>query len=110
MGVIQSASDSLSRVFGWKPADVLGWNITILMPEPHRSAHDGYLATYRRTQQTNIMGRTREFLAVRKDGTQFPIELSVSRVDIPGAADPLYMGIIHDITDRKKIEEELARS
>jgi PAS domain S-box-containing protein len=108
-GIIQSASDSLERVFGWKPEEVIGQNVNMLMGEPHRSAHDGYLAKYRATHQTNILGRTREFHAVRKDGTSFPIELSVSRVDIPGAAEPWFMGIIHDITDRKSIDEELAQ-
>jgi PAS domain S-box-containing protein len=107
-GIIQSASNSLHRVFGWQPHEVIGRNISMLMPEPHRSAHDGYLARYRRTKQTNIMGRTREFEAVRKDGLAFPIELSVSRVDIPGRDEALFMGIIHDITDRRRLEYELA--
>jgi PAS domain S-box-containing protein len=108
-GIIQSASDSVQRVFGWTPAEVVGRNISMLMPEPHHSAHDGYLAKYHHTHQTNILGRTREFHAVRKDGSLFPIELSVSRVDIPGASDPWFMGIIHDITERKNIDEELDR-
>src|SRR5262245_46033741 len=110
MGIIQSASDSVERVFGWKPAELIGLNVRVLMPEPHHSAHDGYLANYRQTHQTNILGRTREFFAARKDGTQFPIELSVSRVDVPGASGPWFMGIIHDTSERKKIEDELARA
>ncbi|MCI0630404.1 MAG: PAS domain S-box protein [Phycisphaerales bacterium] len=108
-GIIQSASDSIERVFGWKPEEVVGQNVRVLMPEPHHSAHDGYLASYRKTHQTNILGRTREFFAVRKDGTRFPMELSVSRVDVPGAPEPWFMGIIHDITERKRVEDELAR-
>jgi PAS domain S-box-containing protein len=109
-GIIQSASDSLERVFGWKPSEVVGKNVRMLMPEPHHSAHDCYLANYRDTHQTNILGRTREFFAIRRDGTQFPIELSVSRVDVPGASVPWFMGIIHDISERKEIEKELDRS
>lgn len=108
-GTIQSASNSLERVFGWKPEEVVGRNVSILMPEPHHSAHDGYLANYRRTRQTNILGRTREFEAVRKDGSRMPIELSVSRVDIPGRPEPLIMGIIHEISERRALENELAR-
>lgn len=108
-GIIQSASDSIERVFGWKPDEVIGQNVRILMPEPHHSAHDGYLANYRRTHQTNILGRTREFFAVRKNGTRFPMELSVSRVDIPGAPEPQFMGIIHDISERRRAEDELSR-
>ncbi len=108
-GVVQSASNSLERVFGWKPHEVIGQNVRLLMPDPHRSAHDTYLANYRRTHKTNILGRTREFHAVRKDGTEFPIELSVSRVDIPGESEPWFMGIIHDISERKVVEDELTK-
>lgn len=107
-GVIQSASDSIERVFGWTPSEIIGQNVRMLMPEPHHSAHDSYLATYRRTRRTNILGRTREFTAARKDGRLFPIELSISRVDVPGAREPWFMGIIHDTTDRKRFEDELA--
>jgi two-component system sensor kinase FixL len=106
-GIIQSVSDSIQRVFGYEPQEVLGRNVTILMPSPHREAHDTYMANYRRTGVTNILGRTREFLARRKDGTVFPIELSVSRVEIPGKAEPLFTGIIHDITERRQLETEL---
>lgn len=106
-GVIQAASDSVRRVFGWTPDDLVGQNVNILMPEPHRSSHDDYLAEYRRTGVTNILGRTREFQAARKDGTTFPIELAVSRVDLPDSEHPLFTGIIRDITERKKAEDEL---
>src|SRR5690606_20753278 len=106
-GIIQSASDSVQRVFGWAPQELLGRNVTVLMPEPHRSAHDGYLANYRRTGQTNILGRTRELEAVRKNGERFPIELSVSRVDPPDGGLPLFIGIIRDTSERKRIEREL---
>jgi len=109
LGTILSASRSVERVFGYTPDEVIGRNITILMPQPHREAHDGYLANYRRTGETNILGRTREFEAVRKDGTPMPIELSVSRVDVPGEALPLFTGIIHDISQRRIIEAELAQ-
>lgn len=107
-GVIQSVSDSIERVFGWTPEEIIGRNVSMLMPQPHRDAHDGYLATYRKTGATNILGRTREFEAVRKDGTLFPMELSVSRVDIPGKP-PLFTGIIHDISDRKEVEQAHAQ-
>jgi PAS domain S-box-containing protein len=102
-GVVQSVSDSIERVFGWKPEEVLGKNVSMLMPPPHRAAHDSYLANYRRTGITNILGRTREFTAVRKDGTEFPIDLSVSRVELPGKP-PLFTGIIHDSSDRRAAE------
>lgn len=98
-GVIESASDSVVRVFGWTPGELIGRNVGVLMPEPHRSAHDGYLARYAATGTTRILNTRRRFEAERKDGTRFPIELSVSRADIPTRADPLFVGIIRDLSD-----------
>ena len=109
-GVIQAASDSIERVFGWTPGELIGCNVNRLMPDPHHSRHDGYLAQYSVTGETGILGRTREFEGVRKDGTVFPIELSVSRVDVPGRAEPLFTGILRDITQRKQAERALQES
>lgn len=106
-GTIRSASNSVERVFGWKPGELVGRNVHVLMPEPHRSGHDQYLAHYRKTLKTNILGRTREFDGVRKDGTRFPIELSVSRADVPGQSLPVFVGIIKDVSERKAAEREL---
>ncbi|MCE7975308.1 MAG: PAS domain S-box protein [Leptolyngbya sp. PLA1] len=97
-GVIQSASDSVLRVFGWSPGELIGRNVSVLMPEPHRSAHDGYLARYAATGQTRILNHPRRLEAVRRDGSRFPIELSVSQADIPTMAGPLFVGIIRDLT------------
>jgi PAS domain S-box-containing protein len=109
-GTILSASRSIERVFGYSPSELLGKNVRVLMPEPHQSAHDGYLGNYRRTGVTNIMGRTREFDALRKDGTRVPIELSVARADVPGKDQPLFTGIIHDISDRRVAERLVAEN
>jgi PAS domain S-box-containing protein len=111
-GIIQSASDSVLRVLGWTPAELLGQNINVLMPEPHHSAHDGYLANYHRTGQTNIMNRPRRFDAMRKDGSLVPIELCVSRADIAGGGPPLFVGIIRDMSafaaaERSRDEERV---
>jgi PAS domain S-box-containing protein len=103
-GTIQSASRSLERVLGYAPEEVAGKNVKMLMPDPHQASHDGYLANYRATGITNILGRAREFEALRKDGSRVPIELSVARADIPGQSQPLFTGIIHDITERKLAE------
>lgn len=110
-GTILSASNSIERVFGWTPAEIIGENVTLLMPEPHRSRHDDYLARYRHTGITQILGRAREFRAIRRDGTIFPIEVAVARVELPNKdnQNSLFTGIIRDITARKKTEEELAR-
>lgn len=108
-GTIRSASNSIEKVFGWTPGELVGRNVHVLMPEPHHSGHDQYLANYRKTLKTNILGRTREFEAVRRDGTRFPIELSVSRADVPGQTLPIFVGIIKDVSRRKAAERELER-
>ncbi|MCC6320921.1 MAG: PAS domain S-box protein [Phycisphaerales bacterium] len=112
-GVVQSASDSVERVLGWSPADLVGRNVSVLMPEPYRSAHDGYLAKYQQTGLTNIMNRPRRFEAVRKNGTRLPIELCVSRAEVSGGP-PLFVGIIRDISEfvaaERSQEEERVRS
>lgn len=102
-GVIESASESVARVFGWTPSELIGRNVSMLMPEPHRSAHDGYLARYAATGATHILNTNRQFEAVRKDGSRFPIELSVSRADIPTRAGPLFVGIIRDLSDSTRL-------
>lgn len=79
------------------------------MPEPHRSAHDGYLNRYSQTGQTHILNSARRFDAQRKDGSVFPIELSVSRSDVPARTTPLFVGIIRDMTGRDAAEREAGR-
>ena len=103
-GIIQSASDSVERVLGWKPAELSGQSVNVLMPEPHRSAHDGYLARYQATGITNILNRPRRFEAVRKDKVVIPIELCVSRADIKGGGPPLFVGLLRDMTTYVKVE------
>ena len=112
-GTIQTASESVERVLGWKPADLIGRNVKVLIPEPHHSAHDGYLAEYRRTGKTNILGRTREFEVVRRDGSLVTCGLSVARADLPGGPGPLFIGSFRDMTELKaaqKAETAMLRS
>jgi PAS domain S-box-containing protein len=112
-GTIQTASASVERVLGWMPSDLIGRNIKVLIPEPHHSAHDGYLAEYRRTGKTNILGRTREFEVVRRDGSLVTCGLSVARADLPGGPGPLFIGSFRDMTELKaaqKAETAMLRS
>jgi PAS domain S-box-containing protein len=101
-GRVVAASASVERVFGYASEELVGQNIKLLMPEPHRSAHDGYLAHYRDTGETTILGRTREFQVVRKDGELIDVDLSVSRVDLEGGGSPLFIGSFRDVTERNR--------
>jgi len=109
-GVIVTASASVQNVFGWKPEELRGRNVKVLMAEPHRAQHDEYLANYRRTGETNILGRTREFEVVRKDGEHLICELSVSRAEMPDGLPPLFIGSFRDVTQRRAIERALEES
>lgn len=92
-------------IFGYAPAEVLGRNVRMLMPEPYRAEHDGYLATYRATGVPKAIGRIREVQACRKNGETFPIELSVSEARV--ADQVIYSAIIRDMSDRRAMEVEL---
>jgi PAS domain S-box-containing protein len=107
-GVIESANPSAGRLFGYEPAELVGRNISMLMPAEHASAHDGYLARYLRTGEARIVGLGREVEGLRRDGSTFPADLAVSEVRF---GDQLrFTGIIRDITVRKKAEEALLRA
>lgn len=106
-GIIQSASDSVKRVFGWAPDELIGTNVCRLMPEPHRSLHDGYLAAYLRGAPRSNIGRTRTLHAVRRDGSVVPCEIAFSEIAIPNSPMRLFTGIIRDITVRTQTERDL---
>lgn len=101
-GTIESFNPAAERLFGYRQAEVLGRNVSMLMPEPYRSEHDGYLARYVTTGQAKIIGIGREVSAMRKDGSIFPVHLSVGEMHIEGA--PKFTGIVHDLTERVRIE------
>jgi PAS domain S-box-containing protein len=88
----------------------VGQNVRVLMPEPHHSRHDEYLENYRRTGQTHILGRTREFQVRKKDGTLVDCELSVSRADVVGQGAPVFTGSFRDVSERKQWERALRES
>ncbi len=104
-GKIETFNKACEDMFGYSVKEVIGKNIKILMPEPYHSEHDGYLSHYYKTGEKKIIGIGREVEARRKDGTVFPIDLSVSEVTVKGRR--LYSGIIRDITERKLAETRL---
>jgi PAS domain S-box-containing protein len=109
-GTVVEVSRSVLEVFGYRPEELVGRNVSVLMTEPHASQHDAYLERYRRTGSTWILNTTRRFEVRRKDGTVIPCELSVSRVDVPGEAEPLFVGSFRDISARVRVEQALAES
>jgi PAS domain S-box-containing protein len=108
-GIIQSANPATRRIFGYAPDEVIGRNVKILMPEEVAAAHDGYLEAYKRTGARKIIGIGREVEGRRKDGSQFPLDLSVAEwCDALGRL--FFVGIMRDITERKQTQEMLAQT
>jgi len=102
-GIIESFNTACTRIFGYAAGEVIGQNIKMLMPEPYHSEHDGYLGNYHKTGQAKVIGIGREVTAQRKDGSVFPMDLSVSAFQLDGVK--YFSGIIRDITGRKQAEE-----
>jgi len=107
-GIVQSVNPPTERMFGYAPGEVIGQNVKMLMPEPHRSAHDQYMANYHETRVPKIMGTGREVEGRHKDGGIFPLELSVTEISTGGQT--LYVGVLRDITERKHNEAALLRA
>lgn len=104
-GLVGYANPSAERLFGYEAAELVGQNVWVLMPEPDRSNHDEYIRHYRTTGDKRIIGIGREVIGRRKDGTLFPMHLSVSEVNAAGKR--IFTGIIRDISREKKAEEAL---
>jgi PAS domain S-box-containing protein len=104
-GRIQQWSSGAERIFGYTSDEVLNRNVSMLMPEPHRLRDDRYIGSFLTTRDANIIGIGRELAAVRKDGTEFPMELAVNEVRI--GDEVLFTGILRDISERKRTEAAL---
>jgi len=105
-GLIRSFNPAAEQLFGYTEAEAIGQNVRMLVPEPHGSAHDGYIHRYLETGEAHIIGtRGRELEALKKDGSTFPIELMVAEIALDHNIH--FLGIIHDITVRKQHEAML---
>jgi two-component system sensor kinase FixL len=104
-GTVEVYGGACERLFGYKPDQVLGQNVSMLMPEPYRSAHDGYIGHYVDTGEKRIIGIGREVQGRRQDGTIFPMYLSVGEGTLRGRR--IFVGIVHDISDRKERDSKI---
>src|SRR6185437_9467868 len=104
-GLVQSFSAAAERLFGWSAPEVIGRNVNMLMPSPYREAHDSYLARYMRTGERRIIGIGRVVVGLRRDGSTFPMELSVGEIKV--ASHRFFTGFVRDLTERQQTEARL---
>ena len=107
-GIIETVNPAAALIFGYAPEEIIGQNVKILMPEPDHSQHDQYIENYHRTGEGQIIGKGREVVGLKKDGTKFPFLLSISEVRLQDKL--IFTGIVHDISELKKAEQALRES
>lgn len=104
-GRIEAFNAAAERMFGYREAELLGRNVSVLMPEPHHSRHDGYIDHHLRTGERKIIGVGRAVNGLRRDGQVFPLHLSVGEFEVDGEMH--FTGILHDLSKRTELEERL---
>lgn len=107
-GVISSVNPAAVALFGYAPDELVGSNVSLLMPEPHAAQHDGYIARFVETGQARVIGKGREVEGRRKDGTVFPLCLSISEWSV--GSTRMFTGICHDLTDQKRAAAKLTHA
>ncbi len=107
-GVLLSFNRAAESIFGYGAEEVLGRNVSVLMAEPHRSAHDGYLRRYLEEGDARVIGRLLTLEGLRKDGTAFPMDLTVTEMEVGGRRG--FVGLCRDATARLRAEEDLRLS
>jgi two-component system sensor kinase FixL len=103
-GLIERVNPRTEQLFGYESAEIIGKNISMLMPAPYREMHDGYLARYGQTGEKKIIGIGREVVGLRKDGSTFPMDLAVAEMYL--GQRRMFTGVVRDITTRKHAEEQ----
>jgi diguanylate cyclase (GGDEF)-like protein/PAS domain S-box-containing protein len=104
-GIIQSVNDAAIQIFGYSESEMEGSNVSMLMPDPYRTEHDGYMQRYLRSGNSEALRKLRELEGQRKGGDCFPLELVTTEV-VHGSGR-LFVGMLRDISQRKEIEQEL---
>ncbi len=106
--LIETVNTATERLFGYSREEMVGQNVKMLMPEPYSTLHDQYVENYKQSGKRKIIGIGREVVAQCKDGTIFPIDLSVGEVVLANGKR-LFTGIIRDLTERKLLEDKILR-
>jgi two-component system sensor kinase FixL len=104
-GIVLSFSVAAERLFGWSASEMIGKNVSMLMPAPYRQEHDGYLQRYRKTGERRIIGIGRIVVGERKDGSTFPMELAVGEAKV--GSERLFTGFVRDLTERRSQERRM---
>jgi diguanylate cyclase (GGDEF)-like protein/PAS domain S-box-containing protein len=107
-GIVEDANPATYRVFGYQPEEIIGRKINILMPEPVRGLHDSYLERYRSTGDSNVIGIGRQVEAQHKSGRRFPLDLSVSEIEVQG--ERLFIGILRDVSEQVAMRERMRKA
>ena len=102
-GTIETFNSAAQRLFGYKPDEAIGQNVRILMPSPYHEEHDGYMVRYLRTGVSRVIGKGLEAVALRKDGSTFPVELALSEIDHCRR----FTAVIRDVSFRKELERQV---
>jgi two-component system sensor kinase FixL len=104
-GLMRSFSTTAERLFGWSAGEVIGKNVSMLMPTPYRQEHDSYLHRYRTTGERRIIGIGRIVVGERKDGSTFPMELAVGEAQV--RSERFFIGFVRDLTERRAQERRM---
>ena len=104
-GRVETFNPAAERLFGYAAQDVIGHNVAMLMPSPHREEHDAYVSRYLATGQARVIGVGREVAGRRADGSTFPLHLSVAEITLEGQRK--FTGILHDLSERVRMEGQL---
>ncbi len=107
-GIIDSINGSGARLFGYQAKELLGRNVSCLMPEPHRHGHDGYIQHYLETGEAKVIGRGRQVTGQRKDGSTFPMDLAISEMRLDDRR--FFVGLVRDITEQLQVEAAARKS
>jgi diguanylate cyclase (GGDEF)-like protein/PAS domain S-box-containing protein len=107
-GLIEQANPATEQIFGYTPEELIGQNVSMLMPEQTRSEHDRYLSNYCETGVKNTIGVGRQVEALHKSGTQFPVELTISEMHVHG--ERLFTGILRDISEQVVMRQQMEKA